>query len=172
MISTLLPFTSSYRTLLHLPYSLLHQKILLENKQIESQTSLLLATLSQINSQFPYTNQNIFLQKKTSHSSASDNSTQKDSELKNKIFSIKKIFDKATEAKKDKSKMYHRGSKYRGVSKNGGKWQVLIMINRQKTMIKKKLLELMLKLLLSIIKRKREQISSMKEWFKHNKNVF
>ena len=69
--------------------------------------------------------------------------------------------------------MYHRGSKYRGVSKNGGKWQVLIMINRQKTMIqKKKLLELMIKLLLSIIKRKREQISSMKEWFKHNKNVF
>ena len=28
-----------------------------------------------------------------------------------------------------------RGSKYRGVSRNGNKWQVLIMINRKKTYI-------------------------------------
>ena len=28
--------------------------------------------------------------------------------------------------------LYKRGSKFRGVSKNGNKWQVLIMINRKK----------------------------------------
>ena len=53
------------------------------------------------------------------------------------IFKIRKIKDKAQEKKlmrlKRRAILYHRGSKYRGVSKNGGKWQVLIMINRQKT---------------------------------------
>lgn len=47
------------------------------------------------------------------------------------------MFDKLLESKssKKKQKTYHRGSKYRGVSRNGGKWQVLIMINRQKTYV-------------------------------------
>ena len=36
--------------------------------------------------------------------------------------------------RKTKAKCITEG-KYRGVSKNGGKWQVLIMINRQKTYI-------------------------------------
>ena len=29
-----------------------------------------------------------------------------------------------------KINLYKRGSKYRGVSRNGNKWQVLIMVNR------------------------------------------
>jgi hypothetical protein len=53
------------------------------------------------------------------------------------IFKIRKIKDRAQEKRlmklKQRAILYHRGSKYRGVSKNGGKWQVLIMINRQKT---------------------------------------
>jgi hypothetical protein len=34
-----------------------------------------------------------------------------------------------------KMNLYKRGSKFRGVSKNGNKWQVLIMINRKKNYI-------------------------------------
>ena len=132
MISDLLPFTSSLSYIFYLTNSLLHRKILQENQQIESQASLLLNTFSQINSRVTLTNKNdIYLHKKTSHSSASDNSTQNDSEEKNKIFLIRKINDKLSEAKKEKSKLYHRGSKNRGVSKNGGKWQVLIMIIKE-----------------------------------------
>ena len=60
---------------------------------------------------------------------------------KNKIFKIKKIKDKISELKKEQlskiniSKSFKRSSKYRGVSRNGNKWQVLIMINRKKTYI-------------------------------------
>ena len=56
---------------------------------------------------------------------------------KTKIFEIKKIGNKAIEELKEKkSKKYiYRGSKYRGVSKNGKTWQVLIMINRNKNYI-------------------------------------
>ena len=54
---------------------------------------------------------------------------------------IKKIKDKLEELKREqiqkinKQNNYRRSSKYRGVSKNGNKWQVLIMINRKKTYI-------------------------------------
>lgn len=34
-----------------------------------------------------------------------------------------------------KINLYKRGSKYRGVSRNGNKWQVLIMVNRKKTFL-------------------------------------
>jgi len=60
---------------------------------------------------------------------------------KNKIFKITKIKDKISELKKEQlsknniSKSFKRSSKYRGVSRNGNKWQVLIMINRKKTYI-------------------------------------
>ena len=54
-----------------------------------------------------------------------------------KIFNIKKIRDKEKEAEeeKKKKKYIYRGSKYRGVSRNGKTWQVLIMINRNKNYI-------------------------------------
>ena len=60
---------------------------------------------------------------------------------KSKIFKITKIKDKISELKKEQlsknniSKSFKRSSKYRGVSRNGNKWQVLIMINRKKTYI-------------------------------------
>ena len=60
---------------------------------------------------------------------------------KNKIFKITKIKDKISELKKEQlskinfSKSFKRSSKYREVSRNGNKWQVLIMINRKKTYI-------------------------------------
>ena len=49
-----------------------------------------------------------------------------------------------------------RGSRYRGVSRNGNQWQVLIMVNKKKDMLevivmKKKLLELMIKSLYKIM---------------------
>ena len=60
---------------------------------------------------------------------------------KTKIFKITKIKDKISKLKKEElskiniSKSFKRSSKYRGVSRNGNKWQVLIMINRKKTYI-------------------------------------
>ena len=56
---------------------------------------------------------------------------------KKKIFGIKKVVDREKEALEEKkSKKYiYRGSKYRGVSRNGKTWQVLIMINRNKKYI-------------------------------------
>ena len=56
---------------------------------------------------------------------------------KGKIFYIKKIKDREKEAKEEKrlKKYIYRGSKYRGVSRNGKTWQVLIMINRNKNYI-------------------------------------
>ena len=55
----------------------------------------------------------------------------------NKIFLIKKIQDREKEAAEEKKlkKYIYRGSKYRGVSRNGKTWQVLIMINRNKNYI-------------------------------------
>jgi hypothetical protein len=60
---------------------------------------------------------------------------------KPKIFNISKIKDKELELKKEELKksnlqnIYRRSSKYRGVSRNGNRWQVLIMVNRKKTYI-------------------------------------
>ena len=56
---------------------------------------------------------------------------------KNKIFIIKKVTDREKEAAEEKKmkKYIYRGSKYRGVSRNGKTWQVLIMINRNKNYI-------------------------------------
>lgn len=56
---------------------------------------------------------------------------------KNRIFSIKKITDREKEAAEEKKlkKYIYRGSKYRGVSRNGKTWQVLIMVNRNKNYI-------------------------------------
>ena len=56
---------------------------------------------------------------------------------KKKIFLIKKITDRKKEAAEEKKlkKYIYRGSKYRGVSRNGKTWQVLIMINRNKNYI-------------------------------------
>ena len=56
---------------------------------------------------------------------------------KNKIFEIKKIRNKEREELKEKKpkKYIYRGSKYRGVSRSGKTWHVLIMINRNKNYI-------------------------------------
>lgn len=78
----------------------------------------------------------VLLNKKTQR----DGNEAKESSVKNnrcKIFSIKKIKDREKEAAEEKKlkKYIYRGSKYRGVSRNGKTWQVLIMINRNKNYI-------------------------------------
>ena len=146
MISQIISHTVSLWYLHQLTLSTLHNKILIENQLITAQIFSLFKSFEEIetlmsnhkstsysNEQRLSSNHNTFLKKKTSRSFTSENSTQNESEEKQKIFSIKKVFDKTAEAKKEKNKRYHRGSKFRGVSRNGGKWQVLIMINRQKT---------------------------------------
>lgn len=148
MISQIISHTVSLWYLHQLILSSLHNKILIENQLINAQIFSLfksfeeIETLISIRTSTSYSNlqklsstNNTFLNKKTTRSFTSENSTQNDSEGKQKIFSIKKVFDRAAEAKKEKRKVYHRGSKFRGVSRNGGKWQVLIMINRQKNYI-------------------------------------
>ena len=59
------------------------------------------------------------------------------SSKKPKIFNIKKVTDRKKEEIEEKKvkKYIYRGSKYRGVSRNGKTWQVLIMINRNKNYI-------------------------------------
>ena len=68
-----------------------------------------------------------------------ENKVKEDSKIKNKkkIFFIKKVSDREKEAEVEKKikKYIYRGSKYRGVSRNGKTWQVLIMINRNKNYI-------------------------------------
>lgn len=68
-----------------------------------------------------------------------ENKVKENSKINNKkkIFFIKKITDREKEeAEEKKAKKYiYRGSKYRGVSRNGKTWQVLIMINRNKNYI-------------------------------------
>ena len=56
---------------------------------------------------------------------------------KTKIFEIKKIRNKEIEEfnEKKSKKIIYKGSKYRGVLRNGKTWQVLIMINRNKNYI-------------------------------------
>ena len=80
----------------------------------------------------------VLLNKKTQRDG--DGNETKESSIKNKknkIFSIKKIQDREKEAAEEKKlkKYIYRGSKYRGVSRNGKTWQVLIMINRNKNYI-------------------------------------
>jgi len=80
----------------------------------------------------------VLLNKKTQRDE--DINETKESSAKNKgnkIFAIKKIQDREKEAAEEKKlkKYIYRGSKYRGVSRNGKTWQVLIMINRNKNYI-------------------------------------
>ena len=81
-------------------------------------------------------NQTTLLNKKTSREE-DKKSKECFAQKKNKIFSIKKIKDKEKEAAEEKKikKHIYRGSKYRGVSRNGKTWQVLIMVNRNKNYI-------------------------------------
>ena len=82
-------------------------------------------------------NQTTFLNKKTSREEDNKSKEIFPPKIKNKIFSIKKIKDKEKEAAEEKKikKHIYRGSKYRGVSRNGKTWQVLIMVNRNKNYI-------------------------------------
>jgi hypothetical protein len=82
----------------------------------------------------------VLLNKKTQRDGNGDRNETKESSTKNKrskIFLIKKIKDREKEAAEEKKlkKYIYRGSKYRGVSRNGKTWQVLIMINRNKNYI-------------------------------------
>ena len=74
----------------------------------------------------------ILLNRKTQRE---ENKTKECSVLnnKNKIFAIRKITDREKEAAEEKKlkKYIYRGSKYRGVSRNGKTWQVLIMKNKK-----------------------------------------
>ena len=78
-----------------------------------------------------YLNKKTLREEKMKERKLKDISTKKS---KKKIFYIKKITDKEKEAGEEKKlkKYIYRGSKYRGVSRNGKTWQVLIMVNRNK----------------------------------------
>jgi hypothetical protein len=94
---------------------------------------------------FPYVNtfnnpkqQNpTLLNKKTNREEENKSKESLNHHHKNQIFAIKKIEDREKEAEEEKKlkKNIYRGSKYRGVSRNGKTWQVLIMINRNKNYI-------------------------------------
>ena len=77
------------------------------------------------------------LNKKTIREEKNEEKENSKIKIKKKIFFIKKITDKEKEAAEEKKikKYIYRGSKYRGVSRNGKTWQVLIMINRNKNYI-------------------------------------
>ena len=130
----------------------LHNKICSENLAVQAETFNLFTTMKELNCSFSSyfkptqvdsasldcsTNTNntstSYLNQKTQRKTSSSNDRSKGSKP---IFSIRKIHDKFAESKREKNiKSYHRGSRFRGVSRNGGKWQVLIMINRQKTYV-------------------------------------
>ena len=78
-----------------------------------------------------------FLNKKTIREEENKSKKNISSKTKNKIFIIKKVTDREKEAAEEKKmkKYIYRGSKYRGVSRNGKTWQVLIRINRNKNYI-------------------------------------
>ena len=82
-------------------------------------------------------NQTSLLNKKTSREDKNKTKENLTSKGKDKIFSIKKVKDRQKEDEEEKKikKYIYRGSKYRGVSRNGKTWQVLIMVNRNKNYI-------------------------------------
>ena len=81
--------------------------------------------------------QTTLLNKKTSREEENKTKENLTSKNKDKIFSIKKVKDRQKEEDEEKKikKYVYRGSKYRGVSRNGKTWQVLIMVNRNKNYI-------------------------------------
>lgn len=79
---------------------------------------------------------NTLLNKKTSRKEEKNTKENLTSNNKNKIFKIIKIEDREKEDENEKiKKCQYRGSRYRGVSRNGKTWQVLIMANRKKKYI-------------------------------------
>ena len=91
--------------------------------------------ISSIN--IPKKQNSAFLDKKTIREEENKFKENFSPKAKNKIFIIKKVTDREKEAAEEKKikKYIYRGSKYRGVSRNGKTWQVLIMINRNKNYI-------------------------------------
>ena len=96
-----------------------------------------LQTIKDFNSFNVPNNKNIILLNKKTQREDIEKNESSVSNNKKKIFEIKKITDRKKEAEKEKKmkKYIYRGSKYRGVSRNGKTWQVLIMINRNKNYI-------------------------------------
>ena len=96
-----------------------------------------LQTIKDFNSFNVPNNQSIILLNKKTKREDIEKNESSVSNNKKKIFEIKKITDRKKEAEKEKKmkKYIYRGSKYRGVSRNGKTWQVLIMINRNKNYI-------------------------------------
>ena len=117
-------------------YNLLLQQFSVSKKSNIFNISRTVINSDNIQSLNDIKNKNIqFLNRKTK----GDNLELKDnlSSKKQKIFSIKKVTDRKKEEIEEKKlkKYIYRGSKYRGVSRNGKTWQVLIMINRNKNYI-------------------------------------
>ena len=80
--------------------------------------------------------ENNFINKKTKRNQEKNEINQEIEEnKKEQIFIIKKINYKIKKLEKIKKKNDIRRSKFRGVSRNGNKWQALIMINRKKNFI-------------------------------------
>lgn len=73
-------------------------------------------------------------EKENSIKSKVNEKNKKNDKIDKKIFYIEKILDRQKQKilETKKKKRGYRGSKYRGVTKNGKSWQVLIMINRNK----------------------------------------
>jgi len=83
--------------------------------------------------------ENIFINKKTKRNEEK-NEEILEIKKKNKIFLIEKVKDKKKEMEEDKKKIIksisiYRKSRFRGVLRKGKRWQVFIMINRNKNYI-------------------------------------
>lgn len=125
------------------------QKISVENEKIINQIFFFNAYINTLcssevfgsNLGFDFLRRKRELQEKAL--SLSKNSSPK--AQKPKIFLIKKVYDKCKDKQStdissfsnSQKKRPKRQSRYRGVSRNGKLWQVLIMINRKKTFIGK-----------------------------------
>ena len=129
-------------------YSYLHKNITNENIQINKELFLIKDSYKNIDNFFTLLKNNYFQINNLNNQSFSitnlsysnnNNNNININNTKNKIFNIKKIKDKEAEKKREieyKNNIQNRRySKYRGVFKNGNKWQALIMINRKKMYI-------------------------------------
>ena len=117
-------------------------QLFVQNSNIKKNNPFILlnerpSSIDNINSFNTTKNQDLFLLNKKTKRNEIESKQNTVQNKKCKIFNIKKIKDREKEAQEEKrlKKYIYRGSKYRGVSRNGKTWQVLIMINRNKNYI-------------------------------------
>jgi len=117
-------------------------QLFVQNSNIKKNNPFILlnerpSSIDNINSFNTTKNQDLFLLNKKTKRNEIESKQNTVQNKKGKIFNIKKIKDREKEAQEEKrlKKYIYRGSKYRGVSRNGKTWQVLIMINRNKNYI-------------------------------------